>query len=377
MSKTRLNHISGQHQRCRRGPLYGSPGRGCQLEKAFLRGLPQKGTENQRFHAKIVALAKPPPPVHNIRHGTQCKNAGGWPIFTHKWKNDMKQGRLGHFSKSKSGYGRKSSAAENSPHQSSGRFSSSEYATRPEKPETGLETARHGRLMLYGLHAINAALANPHRRCHRLYATENARGKIDVTTCKTALETCLVKPDELDRLLGTDTVHQGCALEVEPLEGLALEDLPTEGIVLVLDQITDPHNVGAILRSAAAFGVKALITTERHSPHMTGVLAKTASGALEHVPLITVVNLAQTLTTLRDIGFWSIGLDSDAAQDLNTLKLSPPLALVLGAEGKGLRRLTRERCDVLARLDMPGPIKSLNVSNAAAICLSRLVWQNR
>ena len=288
----------------------------------------------------------------------------------------MKQGRSGHFGKPKSGYGRKSSAADSSPHQSSGRFLPSEHRARPEKSDTGLETARHGRLMIYGLHAVNAALANPRRRCHRLYATENARGKIDLTTCEIAIETCLVKPEDLDRLLGAETVHQGCALEVEPLEGLALEDLKPDGIVLVLDQVTDPHNVGAILRSAAAFGVKAMITTERHSPHMTGVLAKTASGALEHVPLITVVNLAQTLTTLRDIGFWSIGLDSEAEQDLNTLKLSPPLALVLGAEGKGLRRLTRVRCDVLARLEMPGPIKSLNVSNAAAICLSRLVWQN-
>ena len=286
----------------------------------------------------------------------------------------MKQGRSGHFGKKTSGQSRKSHPADTSPYQSSGRFSSPEQRTRPERPETGLESARHGRLMIFGLHAVNAALANPRRRCHRLYATENARGKIDVSACASALETVIVKPEDLDRLLGSDTVHQGCALEAEPMAGLALEDLQPEGIVLVLDQVTDPHNVGAILRSAAAFGVKALITTERHSPHMTGVLAKTASGALEHVPLISVVNLAQTLTTLKEIGFWSIGLDSEAEHDLNALKLSPPLALVLGAEGKGLRRLTRERCDLLARLDMPGPIKSLNVSNAAAICLSRLVW---
>jgi len=287
----------------------------------------------------------------------------------------MKQGRSGHFGKAKSGNSRKSHPADTSPYQSSGRFSSPEHRTRPERPEPWLEAARHGRLMIYGLHAVNAALANARRRCHRLYATENARGKIDLSACGTVLETVIVKPEDLDRLLGSDTVHQGCALEVEPLAGLALEDLQPKGIVLVLDQVTDPHNVGAILRSAAAFGVKALITTERHSPQMTGVLAKTASGALEHVPLISVVNLAQTLTTLKEIGFWSIGLDSEAEQDLNTLKLSPPIALVLGAEGKGLRRLTRERCDLLARLDMPGPIKSLNVSNAAAICLSRLVWR--
>ena len=296
----------------------------------------------------------------------------------------MKQGRGGPFGSGKGNSGRKGGAAEKSPHQLSGRFSPAplqsrdlnarDPKSRKERVETGTDLGRHGRQLLYGLHAVNAALANPRRRCHRLLATDNARGKIDTSLCKSALDIQSVRADELDRLLGADAVHQGCALEVEPLAGVALEDLKPEGLVLVLDQVTDPHNVGAILRSAAAFGVKALITTERHSPQMTGLLAKTASGALEHVPIISVVNLAQTLTTLREIGFWSIGLDSEATEDLNRLSLSPPLALVLGAEGKGLRRLTRERCDVLARLDMPGPIKSLNVSNAAAICLSRLVW---
>jgi len=237
----------------------------------------------------------------------------------------------------------------------------------------GLEGPRHGRMMLYGLHAVNAALGNPKRRAHRLYVTANALPRLEhVPTDDRHFETIEVRPDALDRLLGTDTVHQGVALEVEPLAGVGLDDLATEGIVLVLDQITDPHNVGAILRSAAAFGVKALVVTERHSPHMTGVLAKTASGALEHVPIIEVVNLSQCLTQLGAMGFWRIGLDSEGPEVLNNTKITPPLALVLGAEGKGLRRLTRERCDVLARLDLPGAIKSLNVSNAAAISLALL-----
>ncbi len=244
---------------------------------------------------------------------------------------------------------------------------------RGERPESALEPARHGRLLLYGLHAVQAALANPRRQCYRLFLTDNARGKIDLHALPARCEVQSVRPEDLDRLLGAETVHQGCVAEVDPLAGFALEDLTADGIVLVLDQVTDPHNVGAILRSAAAFGLKALITTERHSPQMTGVLAKTASGGLEHVPIITVVNLAQALVKLRDLGFWTIGLDSEADQDFGSLRLTPPLALVLGAEGKGLRRLTRERCDVLARLDMPGPIKSLNVSNAAVACLSKLV----
>jgi 23S rRNA (guanosine2251-2'-O)-methyltransferase len=157
--------------------------------------------------------------------------------------------------------------------------------------------------------------------------------------------------------------------EADPLQAPDLTELASDGIVLVLDQITDPHNVGAILRSAAAFGVKALVTTARHSPEATGVLAKSASGALDYVPMVTVQNLARGLTALRDRGFLLVGLDSEGGADLAATELHAPLALVLGAEGKGLRQLTRETCDRTARLDLPGAIKSLNVSNAAALAL--------
>jgi len=176
---------------------------------------------------------------------------------------------------------------------------------------------------------------------------------------------------ELSARLGAQAVHQGLLVEANALEAGDISDVAeSRGTVLVLDQVTDPHNFGAILRTAAAFGVEAVITTHRHSPEVSGVLVKAASGGLEHVQLINVTNLARALHTLGDYGFYRVGLDSEGPAPLDSLPVSTPLALVLGAEGHGLRRLTREKCDVLARLDLPGPIKSLNVSNACAIALA-------
>ncbi|HLZ02702.1 MAG TPA: RNA methyltransferase, partial [Bradyrhizobium sp.] len=179
----------------------------------------------------------------------------------------------------------------------------------------------------------------------------------------------IVRPDVIASQLPDDAVHQGLLAEADPLPTPDIATLTTDAIVLVLDQITDPHNVGAILRSAAAFSVKAIVTTARHSPEATGVLAKAASGALELVPLVTVQNLARALTRLNERGFMTVGLDSAGSENLSALALKEPLALVLGAEGKGLRQLTRETCSAVARLDMPGEIKSLNVSNAAVLAL--------
>jgi 23S rRNA (guanosine2251-2'-O)-methyltransferase len=164
-------------------------------------------------------------------------------------------------------------------------------------------------------------------------------------------------------------VHQGLYLEADPLASPAVEDVPAKGVVLVLDQITDPHNVGAIFRSAAAFAATAIVTTQRHSPDATGALAKAASGALEYVPLLNVQNLARGLAALKQSGFLVVGLDSSGDSDFTALALRTPLALVLGAEGKGLRQLTKATCDHVARIELPGEIKSLNVSNAAALGL--------
>ena len=226
-----------------------------------------------------------------------------------------------------------------------------------------------GVVILYGWHSVQAALSNPQRRIRKLIATENAATRLaqDGVTLRVAPE--IVRPDEIARRLGPDAVHNGLLAEADPLDAPDIEDLPDAGVVLVLDQITDPHNVGAILRSAAAFGVKALVTTARHSPEATGVLAKSASGALEFVPIVTVQNLARGLAAMKERGFLLVGLDSEGDADLASLALTAPLALVLGAEGKGLRQLTRDTCDRTARLDLPGAIKSLNVSNAAALAL--------
>jgi 23S rRNA (guanosine2251-2'-O)-methyltransferase len=233
-------------------------------------------------------------------------------------------------------------------------------------------SARHepsDRVVLYGWHTVTAALANPNRRIRRLLATENALRRLADEGINVSISPEVMRPDALAARLTPDAVHQGLIAEADPLPSPAIEDLPATGIVLVLDQITDPHNVGAILRTAAAFAVAAIITTARHSPEATGVLAKSASGALELVPIVIVQNLARALAGLKARGFLTVGLDSEAPDDLAAIALAQPLALVLGAEGRGLRQLTGATCDRLARLALPGAIKSLNVSNAAALAL--------
>jgi 23S rRNA (guanosine2251-2'-O)-methyltransferase len=223
-------------------------------------------------------------------------------------------------------------------------------------------------VVLYGWHTVMAALANPQRRFRRLLVTENAARRLVEEQPSHSVKLEMVRPDAIDTLVGPEAVHQGLYAETDPLPSPALEDIAS-GVLLVLDQITDPHNVGAILRSAAAFAATAVVTTARHSPEATGVLAKAASGALEYVPIVTVGNLAQALRTLKDLGTLLVGLDSSGEANLADVALMAPVALVLGAEGKGLRRLTRTTCDVVARLDLPGAIKSLNVSNATALAL--------
>ena len=230
-----------------------------------------------------------------------------------------------------------------------------------------LRGAADAPLVMYGWHTVTAALRNPARRVRKLLATENAARRLSEEGFTHKPD--VVRPGSIAERLLPDAVHQGLYLETTPLPSPAIEDLPAQGVVLVLDQITDPHNVGAIFRSAAAFAATAIVTTQRHSPDATGALAKAASGALEQVPPVNVQNLARALAALKASGFLVVGLDSSGDIDLAALPLRNPLALVLGAEGKGLRQLTKETCDHVARIDLPGAIKSLNVSNAAALAL--------
>jgi len=229
-------------------------------------------------------------------------------------------------------------------------------------------------ILLFGLHAVEAALANPNRAVHTLRATENAAYRLAPLIAGRGLTPERVRPKDLDHQLGPDTVHQGVVLEVGPLQPVALEDIAPDGTLLVLDQVTDPHNVGAALRSAAAFGAAGLVLTERHSPPLSGVLAKSASGALDLVPIVHVRNLAEALTELGERGVMRLGFVEQADTALEDTVLKRPLAIVLGAEGRGLRQLTRERCDVLCRISTASTMASLNVSNAAAIALH---WAQR
>ncbi len=230
--------------------------------------------------------------------------------------------------------------------------------------------------VIYGVHAVREALRNPARRILRAFATRNALRRLQEDFRTAGITPQEVRPQEISRRLGPDAVHQGVLVFAEPLPTPSLPEVAgCGGILLLLDQVTDPHNVGAILRSAAAFDIAAIITTARHAPGTaSGVLAKAASGAVEHVPLVRITNLARAMQELRrEHGYTLWGLDSDGEAVLDCRTHVPErIALVLGAEGKGLRLKTRETCDAIVRLQMPGAIRSLNVSNACAIALFAL-----
>ena len=223
---------------------------------------------------------------------------------------------------------------------------------------------------LWGRHAVAAALDNPDRKVVRAWATRDAATFLQFPK---DLPVTLAEAPDLGRLVPHDAPHQGVVIEVEPLEDAWLDgllgDAPERAILLVLDQVTDPHNVGAILRSAAAFGAVGVVTQDRHAPPESGVVAKAASGALERVPWVRVVNLARALEEIGEAGFWRIALAGDAEMDLGEALGPQRVALVLGAEGAGLRHNTREHCDAVARLPITAAVESLNVSNAAAVAL--------
>jgi 23S rRNA (guanosine2251-2'-O)-methyltransferase len=231
----------------------------------------------------------------------------------------------------------------------------------------------HQFVWLYGRHPVLAALGNPDRRVERVLATKETADRL---ADRLGNKVQVVSRDELASKIPADAVHQGLAALVSPLEEPGLEDLLARcgdsAMVLALDQVTDPHNVGAILRSAEAFGASGVLVTERNAPDETGTLAKAASGALERVPLMRATNLARTLRELKEAGFWVIGLDERGNQSLAAAKHDGRIVLVMGAEGEGLRRLTLEHCDLLARLPMRGSMPSLNVSNATAVALYEL-----
>ena len=249
--------------------------------------------------------------------------------------------------------------------------------SRPDYPGSRAP-ADDGRVRLYGVHAVEAALRNPQRAVLRLLMTENAENRLAEAVAARQAAPERVSPRDLDRLLGEDTVHQGVMLETEPLEEpdiAALAERADNGPLIVLDQVTDPHNVGAILRSAAVFGAAGLVMTRRHSPPLDGTLAKSASGALELVPVALVQNLARTLAELKEHFCTILGLDGEAEHLIEDEPLTGRVALLLGAEGKGLRELTRQSCDRLVRISTRGAIGSLNVSNAAAISLHHAAWK--
>jgi 23S rRNA (guanosine2251-2'-O)-methyltransferase len=256
---------------------------------------------------------------------------------------------------------------------------SSDRVAEPDRRSPATE------VWLYGLHAVAAALANPARRPKRLLLTAETAQTLTAALAETphAIDPAVVERRDIDPLLPPGAVHQGAAMLCAPLPLVGIEDIPdapadgapppSRRVVVALDQVSDPHNVGAVLRSAAAFGALAVLITDRRAPEETGTIAKAACGALETVPLVRAVNFARALESLKAKGFWCVGLDGAAPATLAEQDLPEALVLVLGAEGAGLRRLTLETCDFTARLPIRPGMESLNVSNAAAVALYALL----
>ena len=322
-------------------------------------------------------------PPHSNRHGGSGRppgergpDRGGGPPRHQSQAGDRQQQRPNHQSHGQGGQSSQfvrpqgprpqGKPFHNRPQDNQHRDRQRDHGHRPDTPR--------GALWLYGLHAVAAALANPARRLRHLMLTEEAQQTLAQRQPPPwPLSAEQVERGRLDHLLGRDIAHQGAALLADPLGTPSLQQaLDRAGPLIVLDQVTDPRNVGAILRSAAAFGVAAVITQDRNAPEETGALAKAASGALETIPLLCAVNIARTLIALKAAGIWTVGLDTGGAMLSGPSLEGRRVALVLGAEGDGLRRLTRDTCDEIAGLRMPGKMESLNVSAAATVALYEL-----
>ncbi len=243
-----------------------------------------------------------------------------------------------------------------------------------QRTDTFIKPKSTNGYFLFGRNSVEAALKNKNRECVQLIGTEKALSNASITSIRPAINTVKIDdPSILDATVGTESPHQGILLEVRPLPSIDLFDLkPIDGqknIILMLDQVTDPHNVGACVRSASAFGARAIITQDRNSPSESGTLARSAAGGLETLPWLRVANLAQSLDTLKEMGYWHVGLDGNTEDRIRDINLGDNLVVVMGSEGKGMRPLTRKHCDAIAKIPMSGRVESLNVSNAAAIAL--------
>lgn len=291
--------------------------------------------------------------------------------------------------RNKAGFGPKSRGPKPRPHGGSrggdGPREPRVWSPKPEARPAGDRAERSGRGsrdaradsadFLWGRHAVMAALENPARRgAGRLFATPDRAAEVETLAGGRTVE--VLDGPALARLLPQGAVHQGLAFKAKPLDGVSLEEMAeagpkpgTRGVILMLDQITDPQNVGAIFRSALAFGARGVVMQERHSPALSGALAKAAAGATERLPFAKVTNLSRALETLAELGWRAVGLDGSATETLDQALDDRPTVLVMGSEGDGIRRLVAEHCDALARIPMPGGFESLNVSNAAAIAL--------